>query len=82
MDDTITVRCACGWETTGAEEDVIVATREHGERLHHMSASREQILAMASPASDTRLPPSEVPVRAAPADAGPDGDPDGEPRSR
>jgi predicted small metal-binding protein len=47
MDDQLTVRCACGWETTGSEEAVVTATREHGERVHNMSATREQILAMA-----------------------------------
>jgi len=53
MDDTITVRCVCGWETTGSTEDVVVATSEHGERIHNMAATREQILAMAvaAPAS-------------------------------
>jgi predicted small metal-binding protein len=47
MDDDITVRCACGWETHGSEEAVVVATREHGEQLHNMTATRDQILAMA-----------------------------------
>ncbi len=45
--DTITVRCACGWETTGAEDDVIVATTEHGRRLHNMTPTRDEILGMA-----------------------------------
>lgn len=47
MDDEVTVRCACGWETHGSEDEVVAATREHGERLHNMTADREQILAMA-----------------------------------
>lgn len=47
MDDEVMVRCACGWETRGSEGDVVVATREHGERLHNMTATREQILSMA-----------------------------------
>ncbi|HEV8545085.1 MAG TPA: hypothetical protein VGQ64_02230 [Candidatus Limnocylindrales bacterium] len=46
-DETITVRCVCGWETTGPEEDVVVATIEHGVRLHNMTATREEVLAMA-----------------------------------
>lgn len=43
---TITVRCVCGWETTGAEYDVIVATTEHGRRLHNMTPTRDEVLAM------------------------------------
>jgi hypothetical protein len=46
-DDVLTVRCACGWEVRGSEDEVVAATSEHGERLHNMTASREQILAMA-----------------------------------
>jgi predicted small metal-binding protein len=45
--ETITVRCVCGWETSGPEEDVVVATIEHGRRLHNMIATREEVLAMA-----------------------------------
>lgn len=45
------VRCACGWEATGTEEEVIAATAEHGERVHNMRATRAEILAMAVPAS-------------------------------
>lgn len=50
--ERLTVRCACGWETKGTESEVVEATREHGERVHNMTASREQILAMAVPAAD------------------------------
>ncbi len=55
---TITVRCACGWEMAGPEEEVIVATIEHGRRLHNMAATREEVLAMAAPRveSPTRSP--------------------------
>ena len=45
--ETITVRCVCGWETSGPEEDVVVATTEHGRQLHNMVATRAEILAMA-----------------------------------
>ena len=47
-DETLTVRCACGWETTGTEADVVPATIEHGRRLHNMEATPEQVLAMAA----------------------------------
>jgi predicted small metal-binding protein len=43
------VRCACGWEATGDETDVIAATQEHGRRVHNMSATVEDVLAMAVP---------------------------------
>jgi predicted small metal-binding protein len=46
-DTTLTVRCVCGWETTGTEDEVVAATGDHGERVHNMRATREQILAMA-----------------------------------
>jgi predicted small metal-binding protein len=45
--ETITVRCVCGWETSGPEEDVVVATIEHGRRVHNMTATRDEVLAMA-----------------------------------
>ena len=48
-DESIRVRCACGWETTGSEDDVVAATSEHGERVHNMRAGRDEILAMAIP---------------------------------
>jgi hypothetical protein len=47
MTDELTVRCVCGWQVRGSEDEVVVATREHGERLHNMAATREQVLAMA-----------------------------------
>jgi predicted small metal-binding protein len=59
----ITVRCACGWETTGPEDDVIVATTEHGRRVHNMTATPDDVLAMAIEGSQDR--PVESP--------GPDG---------
>ena len=43
----ITVRCVCGWETTGAVDVVIAATAEHGRRLHNMTPTRDEVLAMA-----------------------------------
>jgi hypothetical protein len=39
-------------ETTGPEEDVVVATTEHGRRLHNMTPTRDEVLAMAGAASD------------------------------
>ena len=62
-DATLTVRCACGWETTGIEADVVPATIEHGRRIHNMEATPEQVLAMAlRPGVDGQVPaPAESP---------------------
>jgi hypothetical protein len=46
------VRCACGWEVVGTEDQVVPATQEHGRRTHNMSATREEVLALASGATD------------------------------
>jgi predicted small metal-binding protein len=51
-DQPIRVRCVCGWETAGSEDEVVAATEEHGERVHNMRASREEILAMAVPRAE------------------------------
>lgn len=62
----LTVRCVCGWEVRGSEEEVVAATREHGEQLHNMTASREQILAMAVGSAPDE-PPRPDPARPASA---------------
>ena len=43
---TLLVRCACGWETTGNEDEVVAATQEHGRRIHNMLPTRDEVLAM------------------------------------
>ena len=45
-DETITVRCACGWETSGLKDVVVEATTEHGRRMHNMTPTRDEVLAM------------------------------------
>jgi predicted small metal-binding protein len=45
-DAELQVRCACGWETSGTEDEVVAATREHGRRLHNMEPTRDEVLAM------------------------------------
>jgi predicted small metal-binding protein len=62
IDETITVRCVCGWETSGPQDDVVAATVEHGQRLHNMTATRDEVLAMAVATPDPRM--------AQPADSG------------
>ena len=51
-DETITIRCACGWETTGREDVVVAETVEHGRQMHNMAPTREDVLAMAVPRVD------------------------------
>lgn len=46
------VRCACGWELVGTEDEIVSATQEHGRRTHNMPATREQVLAMATAEPD------------------------------
>ena len=60
-DEPITVRCVCGWETTGSEEEVVVATIEHGRRLHNMTATRDEVLAMAVVAPEVKSGPRTAP---------------------
>ena len=43
------VRCDCGWQARGTEDEVVSAAVEHGRLVHNMTASRDQILAMAEP---------------------------------
>lgn len=45
------VRCACGWLARGTEDEVVAAAAEHGQQVHNMAATRDQILAMAEPAT-------------------------------
>jgi predicted small metal-binding protein len=41
-----TNRCACGWEISGSEAEVVDATIDHGRRIHNMEATREEVLAV------------------------------------
>jgi predicted small metal-binding protein len=45
-----TVSCDCGFTVTGDEDTVVAATQEHGREVHNMDVTREQVLAMATPA--------------------------------
>jgi predicted small metal-binding protein len=45
--ETMTIRCVCGWETIGTEDEVVAATEEHGRRMHNMTPTRDEVLAMA-----------------------------------
>jgi hypothetical protein len=39
--------CACGWETVGEVETAVDATIDHGQRVHNMTATRDDVLASA-----------------------------------
>ena len=47
-----TITCACGWSIDGEEDDIVLATQEHGRRLHNMEVTREQAMTMASPSAN------------------------------
>jgi len=47
--EAMLVRCVCGWEATGTEDELVAATQEHGRRVHNMLATREEVLAMVVP---------------------------------
>lgn len=44
--------CACGWESAGSEDEVVVAAQEHGRTVHNMDVTRDEALAMAAEVDD------------------------------
>jgi predicted small metal-binding protein len=47
------VGCACGWDVSGTENEVVPAVLEHGERVHNMRGTREAVLANAERLDDS-----------------------------
>jgi len=43
----LTVRCECGFEAHGSEDEVVEAMQDHAVNAHNMKATRDQILARA-----------------------------------
>ena len=39
--------CACGWEATGSEDEIVASAQDHGRTLHNMDLTRAEALAMA-----------------------------------
>ena len=39
----ITNRCVCGWQVSGTQDEVVLATQDHGRRLHNMLPTRDEI---------------------------------------
>jgi uncharacterized protein len=44
MSAILRTSCVCGWETSGPEDEVVAATLDHGQRVHNMGGTREQVL--------------------------------------
>ena len=45
--ERLRVGCVCGWEVVGSADVVVPAVLEHGEKVHNMSGTPEQVLANA-----------------------------------
>ena len=41
------VRCDCGFEARGTEQQLVPLVQKHGREAHNMKVTREQVLAMA-----------------------------------
>jgi predicted small metal-binding protein len=46
----LVVKCECGFEARGTEEELIPVVQRHGEEAHNMKVTRDQVLAMSRPA--------------------------------
>lgn len=46
----LVVKCDCGFEVRGTEDELVPAVQKHGTEAHNMQVTREQVLAMAQPA--------------------------------
>ena len=46
----LVVRCECGFEVRGTEDELVPVVQQHGRDAHNMQVTREQVLAMAQPA--------------------------------
>lgn len=46
----LVVRCECGYEVRGTEDDVVAGIQSHARDNHNMQTTREQVLARARPA--------------------------------
>ena len=57
------LRCACGWEAAGTLDALVEAATEHGRRIHNMTPTRDEVMAMvlddATDESDHGTKPSD-----------------------
>jgi len=51
----LVVRCPCGWETDGPEEQVVAAAQAHGREAHGKEPTRTEIMTLARPAAGWSL---------------------------
>lgn len=49
MDTIKTVRCVCGLELRGTDDELVPAVQRHGRDLHNMEVTVDEVLAMATP---------------------------------
>lgn len=49
MDTIKVVRCGCGLELRGTDDELVPAVQRHGRELHNMQVSAADVLAMAVP---------------------------------
>jgi len=56
-DEQLRVGCACGWFVVGSEAEVVPAVLDHGQRIHNMGGTREQVLANAERLDAGGVPP-------------------------
>jgi predicted small metal-binding protein len=45
----LVVRCECGFETRGTEDQIVLALQKHAGESHNMKVTRDQVLARAQP---------------------------------
>ena len=45
----LVVRCECGFEVRGPEDEIVPAPQKHAGESHNMKVTREQVLARAHP---------------------------------
>jgi len=50
VESDLIVRCDCGFEARGTEEQLIPVVQKHGRDAHNMDVTPDQVLAMARPA--------------------------------
>ena len=47
----LTVKCDCGWEARGPEDELVRRIQDHARDVHGLEVTREQALAQTRPAS-------------------------------
>jgi predicted small metal-binding protein len=45
----LVVRCECGFEVRGTEDQIVPALQKHAGESHNMKVTRDQVLARAQP---------------------------------